>query len=157
LQAPAQVTEFCRNFNFRNSSFYGCRRIHRCFKCNQPHPASSCTSFQTDFPCLSEAAFSVSEYICSPVIVSILSAFFVGYPAPLVDLLISFFSLYLFSFLTSTLNLFRYLSRAGKYEAKSIKTMEWRKRKKACKETAIQKAVTWGQVAVMVVVLTATV
>jgi len=30
--------------------------------------------------------------------------------------------------------------------------MSLRKRKKACKETAIQKAVTWGQVAVMVVV-----
>jgi len=48
-RSASQATEFCRNFNFRVCSFSGCRRIHRCFKCNQPHPASSCTSSQNWF------------------------------------------------------------------------------------------------------------
>lgn len=46
-QSAAQSTEFCRSFNFKTCTFRQCKRIHRCIKCNQNHPASSCTSFQS--------------------------------------------------------------------------------------------------------------
>jgi len=44
LRDQQRAPQFCRNFDFRSCTFPSCRRIHRCFKCNQPHPASTCTS-----------------------------------------------------------------------------------------------------------------
>ena len=42
VRSAAQSKEFCRNFNFKSCTFPNCSRIHRCLKCNQKHPASSC-------------------------------------------------------------------------------------------------------------------
>ena len=41
-RSASAATEFCRLFNWKSCSFPGCKRIHRCVKCNQQHPASSC-------------------------------------------------------------------------------------------------------------------
>jgi len=43
-QSAARSTEFCHSFNYRHCNFSRCQRIHRCLKCNLPHPASQCTT-----------------------------------------------------------------------------------------------------------------
>lgn len=43
VKAATSTAEFCHNFNYKTCTFRFCSRIHRCQRCNGPHPATQCS------------------------------------------------------------------------------------------------------------------